>query len=1145
MLTGGYVPSLPCLPIVEIKLQGKIAGYNTDDVIVTVKNTNEKKQHKLLGQIKSSIQITKSSKDFSEVMQAAWDDFNNSDLFNKDRDIIALITGFLSITDTKSIRFILDQARCTTSSKEFFRNIQQANFSSQKYKEKLKIISDSLKKANNNTEVLEDDIYNFLKVFHLLIYDLDEKSSVVLSLIHSHISQLSSECPKGIWGQIVTEVQQFNRSAGTITKDNLPDDLLEKFIQKSSKQIPQEILASKKLQEVPNLTQYTDLDAYIALIILIGCWNENNENDTAVINKLLGIEYSEWQQKAQAILHMPNSVLSLKKGIWKINNRDELLKNLGSRIFDNHLDSFKSIAIDVLQELDPAFELAVEQRPFANIHGKILKHSQELRQGIADGLAILGANPKYISYSKKTEEICVLTIRDIFHSNNWVIWASLNCLLPSLAEASPNEFLNLIDKTLKLTPCPFDELFTQESVGVFGRCYISGLLWALESLAWDEKYFSMVCLHLAKLASYDPGGQWANRPFNSLTTILLPWLPQTLAPIEKRKILIKTLLKEYPNIAWKLIISLLPNTHQSSSPTQKPKWRNLIPVDRKEAVTPEEYWQQISYYAELAVDFAKNNITKDITKLAELINYFDQLPESAFNQLVEVLSSVEVINLSENQRLILWENLTKFIKKHQRHSSEKWAMADKDIINLETIANKIAPKNLVNLYKHLFTDREHELYEETDDFDKQQENLNQKRKHAIQEIFKQDGIDGVIKFAESVTAPRIVGYALASINNIIKQKLLPAFLDTTNTKHQDFISLCIAKCNHLNSQWCDSLDTSTWTSDQKAQFLAYLPFTKNTWSRSYKWLKSEENKYWSCATASPYDENDGNLTDAIDKLLKYNRPIAAINCLYSMMYSKQPIEVKQCIRALLDLNATNKIDESIDKYHIIKLIEFIQSDASAPEEDILKIEWGYLPLLDYNDKAYPKFLENKLANDPKFFVEVIQLCYKSKNTKNTKKVSQAKATQAWRLLHSWKTPPGLKTDNSFDAQHFNQWLEQVKTLCKESGYLEIALECVGRVLFYAPEDTDGLWINKAVAQVINEEDAEDLCNGFSSGIYNSRGVHRVDKTGKAEKDIAKKWYAKTKAVEKLGYFRFAHTLKNVAKNYERDSARTIEEYATD
>jgi hypothetical protein len=37
---------------------------------------------------------------FAEVIQAAWSDFNNSAVFTKGKDVIALITGPINTTDT-------------------------------------------------------------------------------------------------------------------------------------------------------------------------------------------------------------------------------------------------------------------------------------------------------------------------------------------------------------------------------------------------------------------------------------------------------------------------------------------------------------------------------------------------------------------------------------------------------------------------------------------------------------------------------------------------------------------------------------------------------------------------------------------------------------------------------------------------------------------------------------------------------------------------------------------------------------------------------------------------------------------------------------------------------------------------------------
>lgn len=62
MITGGYAPCFPSKPIVEIKLQGKVDGYATDDLIVTTEDVSSKVTRKMLGQVKHSIAFTKGDK---------------------------------------------------------------------------------------------------------------------------------------------------------------------------------------------------------------------------------------------------------------------------------------------------------------------------------------------------------------------------------------------------------------------------------------------------------------------------------------------------------------------------------------------------------------------------------------------------------------------------------------------------------------------------------------------------------------------------------------------------------------------------------------------------------------------------------------------------------------------------------------------------------------------------------------------------------------------------------------------------------------------------------------------------------------------------------------------------------------------------
>ena len=61
----------------------------------------------------------------------------------------------------------------------------------------------------------------------------------------------------------------------------------------------------------------------------------------------------------------------------------------------------------------------------------------------------------------------------------------------------------------------------------------------------------------------------------------------------------------------------------------------------------------------------------------------------------------------------------------------------------------------------------------------------------------------------------------------------------------------------------------------------FLPFKKETWDRAAQWLGAAEKEYWSKTNANPY-EADNDLDVAIDKLIDYQRPHAAIGCLHKL-----------------------------------------------------------------------------------------------------------------------------------------------------------------------------------------------------------------------------------------------------------------------
>jgi hypothetical protein len=870
------------------------------------------------------------------------------------------------------------------------------------------------------------------------------------------------------------------------------------------------------------------------------------KTDIDVIEQLADEKYADWIPKIRETLQQPDSPLSLKNGTWTVVKRQEMWQELGPRLFDEHLDRFKQCVVNVLREPDPQFELPPEERYMANIKGNVLKHSHALRKGLAESLALLGTQHEALRNCSrgKAESIAITSVREIFKDSDWILWASLNNLLPTLAEATPKEFLSAIEDALQKIPCPFDEIFSQEGRGIWGNNYMTGLLWALETLAWDEQYLVQATVILGNLASHDPGGNWGNRPANSLMTIFLPWFPQTIASVEKRKAAILTLQKEFPVIAWRLLLNLLPNQHQTSMGCHKPVWRKIIPDGWEKGVTNEEYWKQISSYADIAVEMAKD----DLTKLDELISNLDNLTKPAFDKFLAYLESEKVINRPEEDRTSLWIALMDFVLKHKRYADADWALDPELVERIEQVANKLTPEKPQNLYVRLFSENDFDLYEESEDWEEQEKKLEENRRNAIREIIKYGGIKAVFQFVEKIDFPEKVGSSLGFVaEDSVDTFILPNLLETDNKKMAIFASGFIwGRHRSQGWKWVDKIDTSSWSKKQISLFLSYLPFEEITWKYSERLLGEHEIEYWSRASVNPYQAGD-KLCLAIDKLIQYNRPQAAIFCLNRLLHDKKPLDKNKAVNALLKACSSTEPVHQMTRYNIIELIKALQDDHETNQDDLFKIEWAYLPLLTGPGKgASPKLLEQKLASEPDFFCEVIRLLYRSKKeTKSNKEPTEQQkliAQNAWHLLSDWETLPGKQMDGSFSAVSFNDWLNSVKEKCKRSGHLEVALSTIGKVLIHYIPDPNGLWIHRTIAEALNAEDAEKMRNGFHAGMYSSRGAHWVDPTGKPEKELAAKYRKQAEEVENSGYYRLANTLKSLASSFEREAGRIIEEH---
>ena len=108
----------------------------------------------------------------------------------------------------------------------------------------------------------------------------------------------------------------------------------------------------------------------------------------------------------------------------------------------------------------------------------------------------------------------------------------------------------------------------------------TGLLWALENVAWSPEHFSLAVEQLARLAEVDPGGPAEQpRPAASLADIYRSWLPQTSVPLDRRLAALDGLRVRHPTVSWSLLLTMLPESNAAGSFSHSPRYRDWRPPE--------------------------------------------------------------------------------------------------------------------------------------------------------------------------------------------------------------------------------------------------------------------------------------------------------------------------------------------------------------------------------------------------------------------------------------------------------------------------------------------------------------------------------------------------------------------------------------
>ena len=890
-------------------------------------------------------------------------------------------------------------------------------------------------------------------------------------------------------------------------------------------------------------------------ILLAGGWDGTREADQRIIAELADKSYEEVEKTVNKWQKVKDAPIMRALSHWRFVSREDSWALLASHITQGKLERFEQIAFEVLSEEDPMYELPPEERWRAAIYNKVPKYSNQLRKGIAETLALLGAKPPpdLISVSPTPQRRAERVVEKLLSEEaSCQRWASLSDLLPILAEASPEIFLESVERDLGKSDPKVLKLFIKEGDPLFSSSPHVGLLWALETLAWGRCYLTKVSSVLARLAKTAPDVRSGNNAMNSLIEIFLPWLPQTTASVGDRIKVLRKLTELFPDIGVQLLLSLLPTHHGVSHFTHRPLWRDWA-LNWSDRVPWKDRLQQEDECAKILLENAEGNIDRWL----QLIEKFENFPPPAQDLLLSGLKNFDLKSIDAKAKQQIADTLREKVSKHRRFSDANWALPAETVNKLEEVQNRFEPEDLVARHKWLFVHYPHLPDESPEDSrDKLEKVVFNLRQTALEEILNKEGLARIIELAEVADSPENVGFVLAKANLFEKDSdIIPQLLSSEIKNVAEFARGYVLgrfrREDNDNWNWVNSLPLAEWSAEEAAKFVSALRcFGSKSWELVTQLGGNVTKCYWNEVPANYIEPKKEDVEYAVSKLVEYNRPFRAIDLLNTALFRRCDLSSSTLMNALDAGLEKNKEPIPNDIwYDVQQLIKKLQDNSkNDPNFDIRRLaslEWGYLGFLD-DHGAPPMTLQGFLQDDPKFFADLLALIYRSRKEQSdsaetpTEK-QKAKAENAYTLLYKWKTIPGTLEDGTVDEQILMDWVNKSREICKETGHLEVCDVKIGELLAHAPEEDDGSWPCIPVRDVIEEIGSDELEEGFEVGIFNKRGVvtRSLFEGGEQEGDLAKKYKTYAEACE-IEWPRTASVLRRVAKSYEEYARREDE-----
>lgn len=870
---------------------------------------------------------------------------------------------------------------------------------------------------------------------------------------------------------------------------------------------------------------------------LAGGWNARRSGDTEVLSALLGRDYADIEHELNEVAQAADPILTSVGGTWTVVSMKDTWPYCLSHVSLADLQALETAVQTVLAAVDPALELPAKDRWMAAIHGKSRIHSSLLRIGLATTLCFFGARGDELSLGngETTRTWALSVVHSLFERANadesGHLWSSLSDVLPLLAEAAPDVVLQALQVGLTGSPPILTTMFVDDDdAGFTVSSPHTGLLWALETVAWSPNYFSLAVERLAALAEVDPGGRLSNRPAGSLVDIFRPWLPQTAATPASRLAALDAIESRHPQVAWRLWLGLLPERSAVGMYTHAPLFQDWKP--QKVSVTMSEYGEFVSAVGQRLLKTASD----DPGRWVELATRLADLPPDVRDLAFDALAILQVESLSPDDQTKLWNEFNELVRSHRAFADADWALPPAVLDELSKISDRFEPTDSIRRHAWLFESHMPELgVKKHGDYAAYQDELAALRGKAAAEIERDHGLAGLLTLASVTEVPGFLGVAVAAGSTTVNPDDVVNLLDSQDGHEVAFATGFVRRASGGAMSWLEPrAEVRQGRPLLQARLLLCSDELELAWEAAEGLGPDVDHAYWKEFNGFGRGSDFGLVNEVARHMIDHGRAAAALDFVNVYLdHDAIQIDAQFVVEAFEALMGSSDPEIGLlSSYDISHLLEFLRT-STIDEDQLAVLEWRLLPASDAGVGPTSPILSRKLSRDPAFFVEIVSLCYKPHGSDRDSEIAPHVAQNAYRLLEHWNQPPGSDEPGGvIDGKRLDAWVDEARRLLGEADRAEIGEHLIGNILAHSPQDEDGAWPPRAVRDLIEKSASAKLESGVRIERHNMRGVtsRGLDDGGAQERALAKTYGDWADSVKDT-WPRTAAMLRLLADNY--------------